>query len=200
MEMSESNWLPLTINGIELIFEGVKSNSDATFNFDFEHDDESDVISLTNPTLNKSEVQNIPFYYFAYKFNDSVPSNIGSKFIHHLKFENPTEEKQRFITDAINRFCEEIPVQQFEYIIYPQSSSQLTKQLTLEISKVALPEFSIGTIEMVKSLPSNITFDYDRYEMYLRTATNPDGSPKYGNEKMVQSALDSAKKSDGQNS
>lgn len=185
--------LPVDIGGITIFEEGIKQNTDSTFKFDFEHDDSSDIISLTNPTIHQSSLQNIHFYYFAYKFNDLVPSTIRTKFIHHLKFDCMTSEKARFVKDAISKFGHTLSIQQFEYIIYPQSSSDLTKNIVSEIRKIALPEFSIGTIELTKAMPQNIGFDYDGYKLFLKNATNPNGTKKYGNDKMVQSTLDAAK-------
>ena len=180
-------------NGITILEEGVKQNADSTFAFDFSHDDSSDIVYLTNPTIYQSTLQSIPYYYFGYKFNDSVQSKTRTEFIHHLKVEPPSPEKERFVRDAIATFNNMFPVQQFEYIVYPQSASQLTKHIVDELCNVVLPTFSIGTIEMTKAMPENIGFDYDRYELHLRNATNPDGTKKYGNDKLIQSALASAK-------
>ena len=179
--------------GIEIFEEGVRQNVNGTFEFDFNRDDSSDIVYLTNPTVHQSSLQSIPYYYFAYQFNDSVPSRIRTAFIHHLKVDGGTPEKERFVRDAITKFNRMVPVQQFEYIVYPQSASPLTKHIVEELCRVVLPEFSIGTIEMTKAVPQNIGFDYDRYELHLRNATNPDGTKKYGNNDMIQAALASAK-------
>ena len=180
-------------NGITILEEGVKQNADSTFAFDFSHDASSDIVHLINPTIYKSTLQSIPYYYFGYKFNDSVQSKTRTEFIHHLKFEPPSPEKERFVRDAIAKFDNIVPVQQFEYIVYPQSASQLTKHIVETLCRIVLPTFSIGTIEMTKAMSENIGFDYDRYELHLRNATNPDGTKKYGNDKLIQSALASAK-------
>ena len=180
-------------SGITILEEGVRQNADATFMFDFTHDDSSDIVYLTNPTVYQSTLQSIPYYYFAYKFNDSVQSKTRTEFIHHLKVEAPTPEKERFVRDAITKFNSMVPVQQFEYIVYPQSASPLTWHIVEELCRVVLPEFSIGTIEMTKTMPQNIGFDYDRYEFHLRNATNPDGTKKYGSDHLIQAALASAK-------
>ena len=86
-----------------------------------------------------------------------------------------------------------VPVQQFEYIVYPQSASPLTNHIVDELGRVILPIYSIGTIEMTKVMPKNIRFNYERFERHLRNATNPDGTKKYGSDKLIQDALASAK-------
>ena len=191
---SKEEWIPVDFNGLTVINEGISTSKNSTFVFDFNNDDSSDIISLTNPSIHSSTINNvIEYYYFGYQFNKDVSSSIRSQFIHHLKFDDMTKEKEKFIHDSIIKFNRIIPIQQFEYIIYPESSSDLTHRLVMELSNVVLPDFSVGTIEMVKSMPKQIEFDYDRYEMQLRTAKNKDGKKKYGNESMIQNALKSVK-------
>lgn len=178
---------------VTILEEGVRQNANASFAFDFAQGDSSGTVLLENPTLHRVTFPCIPHCYFAYAFKDSIPSKTRTAFIRHLKDDPPSPEKDRFVRDAISKFDRMVPVQQFEYVVYPQSASPLTIQIVLELRKVVLPAYSIGTIEMTKAMPQNIGFDYDAYELHLRNATHAGGARKHGNDKWIQDALAFAK-------
>ena len=105
-----------------------------TFNFDFEHDGEEDIIRL-NGSLKSSDVfDNV--YFFQYEFEKHVDSKTRSQFIHALKFDKNALGKDnvdKFIDRALANLSRAVNMSTVDVVIYPQSSSTLTKDIVDKI-------------------------------------------------------------------
>lgn len=147
---------------------------EATDSFQFT-DGDGDVLSLNSMSA-KTEILGKHIYFYGYKFNDSVPQNIRSRFISAIKF--PTEEKtkteiSKLCRLAINRLNDHLNLRAYNVIIYPESSSPLTWNLVKMAGDFSLPN-AMRTTELVKKLPQEISFNYDRFkQMFL---TNPNAT------------------------
>ena len=112
-----------------MIREGVKFVSPA-YEFDFEHDNEDDIIKLSG-SLKSSEVFN-NLYFFQYEFPKDVSSSVRSQFIHALKFDQDKIGKDnvdKFISNALVNLNKAVNLSTVDVVIYPQSSSTLTKDI-----------------------------------------------------------------------
>jgi hypothetical protein len=169
---------------MNILNEGISYINDV-FEFDFVSNNEDNIIQFKNLPLEPVKFRDNAItrntYYFGYEFlnNDKASSKIRSKFFHELKFNDKftsTENKQKFVTEAINRLDNEINIYDFDIIVYPQSRSSLNQYMVKIISNVTNME--LNTYEFVKKLPSEIKFDYEKFtEIELNSIAN--GRPRY---------------------
>lgn len=143
-----------------VLTEGVKydANSD-TFSFNFEKDDEIDIIKLTKVGYNVYAFGHC--FYYAYEFTDNVSSDKRTAFIHSIKFPDKRisdEDKNKFITNAVNSLDRDISLPSYDLIVYPESLSELNREMFGYMNRIAQPK--IANMESIKDLPSKIEFDY----------------------------------------
>ena len=157
-----------------MISEGVKFKA-PDFIFDFEHDGIDDVIAL-NGQLKSSNVYGNT-YFFQYEFGKDVPSDTRTNFIHELKFNKShlgNENVNRFIETALINLNKAINLSNVDIVIYPQSSSTLTKDIVDRIDSFTDSEKYIK-IEVVKKAISEISFNWSKFEKYCENHNVPDG-------------------------
>ena len=161
------------------IQEGIKYNPDSdTFIFDFKNDNDTDIIQLQ-----KVGYQMIAFnhcYYYGYEFEDTVDKQLRTNFIKSLKFlDGRISEKDRklFIKNAVNKLDTDISLPSYKIVVYPESMSELNREMLQYLDMFAYPE--LIEMEMIKSLPSKIDFDYSRFTIEVLNSKLPDGRNRY---------------------
>lgn len=159
--------------------EGVRYDASSDmFVFDFEKDGETDIISLEKTGYRISAFNHC--YYYAYKFADSVDSASRTSFIHSIKFPDgkiTEQDKKTFIVNAVNRLDTDISLPSYKVIVYPESMSELNRQMLGYLNRFASPE--LISMEMVKSLPSKIQFGFNRFSVEILDARLPNGRARY---------------------
>lgn len=151
------------------------------FVFDFEHDNKGDIISLTG-TGYQVEAFGRCFYY-GYEFAGDVDGELRSAFIKHVKFTEPIQENPdlaMFIKKAIDNLSKRVNLYNYNMVVMPESSSRVNQYMLRYIYRFAQP--SLYKMELVKALPSNITFDMDAYEKQYLDDLLENGRPRYTEE------------------
>lgn len=168
--------------GIEtgrVLSEGVHYNEELdSFLFDFESDDETDIISLKR-VGHKIQAFNNCFYY-GYGFDESVDSIMRSVFIHSLKFPDgriSQQDLKTFVVNAVNSLDSAISLPKYDLIVYPESMSEMNREMLKYLNRLAVPE--VVNMELIKELPSKIEFDYDRFKLEVLEAKLPNGRSRY---------------------
>lgn len=162
-----------------ILNEGVSYDEESdTFNFDFENDNETDIIQLKKVGYKVSAFNHC--YYYAYQFTENVGSASRTAFIQSIKFPDvrmSEKDKRTFIVNAINRLDSDISLPSYKLIVYPESMSELNRDMLGYLNRFASPE--IVNMELVKSLPSRIEFDYRRFSVEVLESKLPNGKFRY---------------------
>lgn len=171
-----------TIMGIgtgKILSEGVRyDDSNDSFIFDFEDDKSTDIIQLKKVGYKISAFNHC--YYYGYGFEPDIESSKRSNFIHSLKFPDgkiSESDKKTFIVNAVNKLDSDISLPAYKLIVYPESMSELNREMLKYLNRFASP--NIANMELIKSLPSKIEFDYDRFYMEILDAKLPNGRCRY---------------------
>lgn len=139
--------------------EGIRQEGNS-FIFDFERDDTSDIVKLTEE-VKQLQVFGRVFYY-AYEFADSVDSATRTKFIHDFKFDViPADVRSKFITRAVDSLDRQAGLDNFSTVIYPESKSDVVSDVLEYIYMCA--HKPMKSFKLIKSLPKDIEFDYEAF-------------------------------------
>ena len=146
---------------------GVRFNSDEQqFVFDFEHDGAEDIVSLTGSGY--------------HEFGDQVEGAVRTAFIKHVKFTQDLQNNPdltQFIKKAVDDLNRRINLYNYDLVVMPESSSKVNQYMLRYIYRFAQP--SLHEMELVKALPSNISFDMDAYEKQYLNDVLENGRPRY---------------------
>lgn len=148
------------------------------FIFDFEHDGKDDIVSLTG-TGYQVEAFGKCFYY-GYEFSDQVDGHVRSSFIKYVKFTEPIQKDSNlssFIKKAIDNLSHKINLYDYNLVVMPESSSKVNQYMLRYIYRFAQP--SLYKMELIKALPSCISFDMDAYEKQYLDDVLENGRPRY---------------------
>jgi hypothetical protein len=148
------------------------------FVFDFEHDGNSNNVSLTG-TGYQVEAFGKCFYY-GYEFAEQVDGAVRIAFIKHVKFSGPIQENPdlaTFIKKAVDNLSHKINLYDYDLVVMPESSSKVNDYMLRYIYRFAQP--MLRKMELVKNLPANITFDMDAYEQQYLDDVLENGRPRY---------------------
>lgn len=148
------------------------------FLFDFEQDGKNDIVSLTG-CGHKVEAFGECFYY-GYEFSDSVDGSLRSAFIKYVKFSEDIRKDNnltQFIQKSVNELNRQVNIYDYDLVIMPESSSEVNKYMLRYIYRFAQP--SLHHMELVKSLPANISFDMESYEEQYLNDVLENGRPRY---------------------
>ena len=154
------------------------SDTDKVFSFDFEHDGKEDIICLTNHGYQVEAFGKC--FYYGYEFADNVDGRVRSEFIKYLKFPLSLKDEPnltQFIQKAINDLNDKIDLYDYDLVVMPQSSSKVNQYMLRYIYRFAQP--SLYYMELIKSLPENISFDTNAYERQYLDDTLENGRPRY---------------------
>jgi hypothetical protein len=148
------------------------------FVFDFEHEGKDDIVSLTG---NGYQVEAFgKCFYYGYEFSDQVDGAVRTAFIKHVKFSERLQDNQdltQFIKKAVDNLNRRINLYDYNLVVMPESSSQVNQYMLRYIYRFAQP--SLHKMELVKALPSSISFDMDAYEQQYLDDVLENGHPRY---------------------
>ena len=148
------------------------------FVFDFEHDGAEDIVSLTGDGY---QVQAFgKCFYYGYEFPPQVDGNVRTAFINYVKFAKDLQENPDltdFIKNAIDSLSKKINLYDYNLVVMPESSSKVNQYMLRYIYRFAQP--TLRKMELVKALPSNISFDMDAYQGQYLDDVLEDGRPRY---------------------
>jgi hypothetical protein len=150
--------------------EGITYNK-ATNSFAFKNtaDATVEVIKLVDIPLTQVHLGNLEdVYYFGYSFEESAPSRVRTEFFNQFRFDQKfTSEENRnsFILSALDRFHREIKLSTFDCVVYPKSRSSLNQELIKAMTRNY--RLNVTEFELLKKLPADIQFDYDRFEVEI---------------------------------
>lgn len=148
------------------------------FVFDFEHDCTNDIVSLTGDVYQVEAFGRC--FYYGYEFSEQVDSNVRSAFINHVKFTDDLQSNPyltTFIKKAIDQLNRRINLYDYNLVIMPESSSRVNQYMLRYIYRFAQP--MLRKMELVKSLPSNISFDMDAFQQSYLDDVLENGRPRY---------------------
>lgn len=153
-------------------------NKEQCFVFDFEHDGAEDIVRLTGDGYQVEAFGRC--FYYGYEFSDQVDGNVRSAFIKYVKFtENlqDTPNLTNFIKKAVDNLNHRINLYEYDLVVMPESSSKVNQYMLRYIYRFAQP--SLHKMELVKALPSTISFDMDAYEKQYLDDVLENGRPRY---------------------
>ena len=154
------------IKNFNKISEGVRKCNNR-YVFDYVEDKYDDLVYLKDPDIYEDKIFN-NVYWFGYRFTDEASRSYRSDFINYIKGlldTKPTEKELiRFIDKPLIKLHEKENITSINCIIHPVSErSSLVQKIVSEIYDVASRSAEKTTIELVKNLPKNITFDWKRF-------------------------------------
>ncbi len=156
----------------------VYNEEEKKFVFDFTHDGVDDIISLTSHGY---QVQAFgKCFYYGYEFSDEVDGSVRTEFIKHLKFPLSLKDEPdltQFIQKAIDDLNDKIDLYDYDMVVMPQSSSKVNQYMLRYIYRFAQP--SLYYMELVKSLPEDISFDMNGYANQYLNDVLENGRPRY---------------------
>ncbi len=137
------------------------------FIFDFDTNSNNDIISISKPQLYKT-IKSNRIYYFGYTFNSGVDSNQRTEFINAIKFGKiPDDKLERFIQFPLVYLDRAFGIENIDCFVYPLSNrSELVNKIVKSLNKCLQHSdvTSKCSFELVKSAPSEISFDFDSFE------------------------------------
>ena len=151
------------------------------FVFDFEHDGNDDIISLTGSGYQVEAFGKC--FYYGYEFSDQIDGATRSAFIKHVKFSEPLQDNPdltSFIKKAIDNLSHQINLYDYNLVVMPESSSRVNQYMLRYIYRFAQP--TLRKMELVKNLPANISFEMDAYEELYLNDVLENGRPRYTKE------------------
>ena len=156
----------------------IYNEQEQRFEFDFVHDGTSDLVSLTG---NGYQVEAFGrCFYYGYEFAEQVSGALRTEFIKYLKFTPSLQEHPQltqFIKKAIDNLHHRINLYNYDLVVMPQSSSQVNQYMLRYIYRFAQP--TLRPMELVKALPSAISFDMDAFALQYLNDVLEDGRPRY---------------------
>lgn len=148
------------------------------FVFDFEHDGKDDIVSLTGHGYQVEAFGKC--FYYGYEFADNVDGDVRSAFIKHVKFSEPLQEHPEltdFIKKAIDNLSHQINLYDYNLVVMPESSSRVNQYMLRYIYRFAQP--MLHSMELVKALPTSISFDINAYEKQYLNDVLENGRPRF---------------------
>lgn len=150
------------------LIEGIRKNKDGNYEFDYSFNLPTDIIDITSQRIYKDIFQN-NIYWFGYQFNNSCSRKDRTEFINYIKgLTEPKiteEELRKFIQYPLVELNKYINQYKIDCFISPRSNrSNLVQIMVEEIGKSTSRDMNKCSFELVKELPSNITFDWELFE------------------------------------
>lgn len=154
-----------------LVYTGIRLN-DSGYEYDYTQNLPNDIIHLVSPQIYRSSIKN-NIYWFGYRFNKDVPSKSRSEFIHYLKgLTDPkiSEKELRTLIEApLIELHNRINLYDVDAFVYPGSGrSNLVKKMISVVNEFTSRDTSRISFELVKSIPTDIEFDWDMFDSDYR--------------------------------
>lgn len=168
----------MAIIQIKVIMGVTFDNKEHRFVFDFEHDGMDDIVSLTGDGYQVEAFGRC--FYYGYEFSTQVDGNVRSAFIKHVKFTDDLQNNPdltTFIKKAIDQLNRRINLYDYNLVVMPESSSRVNQYMLRYIYRFAQP--MLRKMELVKSLPSTISFDMDAFQQSYLDDVLENGRPRY---------------------
>lgn len=153
-------------------------NENQRFVFDFEHDGKEDIVNLTGGGYQVEAFGRC--FYYGYEFAEQVEGSVRSAFIKHVKFSESIQENPDlsvFIKKAIDNLSRKINLYNYDLVVMPESTSKVNQYMLRYIYRFAQPV--LRRMELVKALPSHISFDMDAYEQQYLNDVLENGRARY---------------------
>lgn len=170
------------------ILEGVTyDNNNNEFVFNFDNDGELDILKLKKLELEPIDVYDNTYYY-GYDFTEDVDSVIRTKFINAIKFNTlfeQTSDFNKFVYNAILNLNRTIELPEFNTIVFPETQSNLNRKMISEISNLTYIN-NYTTLELIKDIPKNINFNYDKFNTDELSKIDKNGYPVYTKHAKIQ--------------
>lgn len=166
-------------NQQHILIEGVTYDADkGDFVFDFSNDAQTRNVSIRQNIHQINAFGRC--YYYSYEFAPDVDSSLRTQFIKHIKFEENFQRSEDFsllLNNAIGALDQNVNLPTFKAFVYPKSLSEINRRLMANIARISSPD--IIEMEMLKELPQNIQFDYDRFQVEVLDSKLPNGQPRF---------------------
>lgn len=110
------------------------------FVFDFGHDGQNDIVSLTGSGYQIEAFGKC--LYYGYEFAADVPSAVRTDFIQYVKFPESIRNDSnltQFIQKAVNDLNSKINLYDYDLVIMPESSSRVNQYMLRYIYRFAQP-------------------------------------------------------------
>lgn len=165
----------------EFLLEGIAYNkNENTFIFDFKKDNEEDIIKLVKMDLEPIDIYDNTYYY-GFEFEPDIDSNVRTKFIKSIKFDTEFEKSRDFnllVYNSVLNLNRTIDLPDFNTIIFPQTQSNLNRKIISEIGKLTFID-NYTTFELIKNIPKNISFNFNKFNNDELNKLNDNGNPVY---------------------
>lgn len=148
------------------------------FVFDFEHDGSEDIVSLTGSGYQVKAFGRC--FYYGYEFAEQVDGATRTAFIKHVKFSEPINDNpdlSKFIRNAVDNLSHQINLYDYNLVVMPESTSKVNQYMLRYIYRFAQP--TLRKMELVKTLPANISFDMDAFEQQYLDDVLENGRARY---------------------
>jgi len=149
----------------EGINEGVTLNDDGTYEFNFNKDEKSDLLSLKyNKGFITKKTKNGIVSYFSYKVNRNLDKNQKNALLGYIKKDlKDTETYERFLSKSVIGLLNNpnIEIGDTDLILIPQSGSEVNKDLAIKI-KNKLPNAIFINDAIIKNVMGGVTVNYDK--------------------------------------
>lgn len=159
--------------------EGITNDGDRyVYIFDFEYNGKTEIIKLTKKEYNVIAFRHC--FFLGYKFSDCASCETRTAFVNSIRFPDgrmSNEDVRRFIITTVNSLDKDISLPSFDIVVYPESISELNRNMLGYLNRLAQPQ--VVNMDAIKSLPSKIGFDYDRFEIEVLQSKLPDGRYRY---------------------
>ncbi|MBR1681818.1 MAG: hypothetical protein IJ767_08910 [Bacteroidaceae bacterium] len=153
-------------------------NEEQRFVFDFEHDGAEDIVSLTGDGYQVEAFGKC--FYYGYEFSEQTEGAVRTAFIKYVKFSPSLQDKPdltQFIQKAINNLSHKINLYDYDLVVMPESTSRVNQYMLRYIYRFAQP--TLRKMELIKQLPSRISFDMDGFQEAYLDDVLENGRPRY---------------------
>ena len=153
-------------------------NEEQRFVFDFEHDGAEDIVSLTGDGYQVEAFGKC--FYYGYEFSEQTDGALRTAFIKYVKFSPSLQDKPdltQFIQKAINNLSHKVNLYDYDLVVMPESSSRVNQYMLRYIYRFAQP--TLRKMELIKQLPSRISFDMDGFQEAYLDDVLENGRPRY---------------------
>ncbi len=152
---------------LKKIYSGIRLEGDK-YVFDYNHNLNDDIVDLISPQIYQSGIDD-NLYWFGYKFKDCASTKQRSDFIKSLKqIDNKVDDAElnRFISRPIFELSKILNRYKLSGLVYPLSGrTRLVTKIVKQVTLLTSYEEFCGSYEFVKSLPVDIEFDWEQFEI-----------------------------------